>query len=186
MEIVAEVWRDVQSNLNYEVSSRGRVRSKQRVVMRSHGIPRRVRERIMKPAATPRGYWFVSLYEGGKSKQAYLHRLVAEAFIGPCPAGIQVNHKDLNKANNVVGNLEYVTPQENMAHAHEAGRLGGTPKYTEQQIRQGYELVKSGMLYREAAAICGVNQDALEAACRGDNWGVLGLLPIRRAPTNAA
>jgi hypothetical protein len=136
----------------------------------------------MRQATLPRGYRFVSLYDSGVGRQEYVHRLVAAAFIGPCPDGMQVNHKDLDKSNNHFNNLEYVTSQGNMAHAHAAGRLNGSPKYTPDQVRQGYELVKAGAFYKDAAAQCGMNQDALEAACRGDNWQCLGLEPIRRAP----
>lgn len=185
MESLAEVWRDVKENTSYEVSSLGRVRSKPRLLIRKNGRTYRVQQRILSQAKLPRGYRFVSLYGDGGDKQCYIHRLVAEAFIGPCPEGMQVNHKDLDKSNNVPSNLEYVTGQENMAHAHRAGRLNGAPKYTPEQIRHGYSLVKGGMKYKDAAMLCGMKQDALEAACRGDNWKKLGLEPLRRVTVPA-
>lgn len=175
------MWAPIKSNDSYEVSADGRVRSKARVVQRSNGVPRRVRERILVPAKAGKGYEVVCLYRDGRGAQRYVHHLVAEAFLGDRPEGAEVNHKDLDKANNSLDNLEYVTKAENMAHAKAAGRLNGSPKYTPDQIRQGHALASSGMLYREAASICGMNQDALEAACRGDNWSHLGLPPIRKA-----
>lgn len=51
----------------------------------------------------------------------YIHRLVAEVWIGPIPEGMTVNHKDLDKFNNDVENLEIVTYSENIRHAYEAG-----------------------------------------------------------------
>ena len=55
----------------------------------------------------------------GRGCKKYVHRLVADAFIGPCPAGKQINHKDGNPQNNSINNLEYVTPKENIEHAIE-------------------------------------------------------------------
>jgi hypothetical protein len=55
-------------------------------------------------------------------QHALVHRLVAETHIGPCPTGCVVNHKDGDKLNNFVTNLEYVTQKQNIRHAMDAGR----------------------------------------------------------------
>lgn len=64
------------------------------------------------------GYLYVSLstpdYKGKRS----VHSLVAETFIGPNPAKMQVNHVDGDKLNNCASNLEYVTPAQNIRHFH--------------------------------------------------------------------
>src|SRR6185369_6475365 len=64
-------------------------------------------------------YIRVRLNAGERWQTICVHRLVAAAFIGPCPEGCEVNHKDLNKANNSVGNLEYITHAENVKHARQ-------------------------------------------------------------------
>jgi len=69
---------------------------------------------------TPKGYLTVSLYTGGVGRTLYVHRVVAEAFIGPAN-GLCVNHKDGNKANNSAANLEWVTVLENNLHAIQSG-----------------------------------------------------------------
>ena len=55
---------------------------------------------------------------GSQRRHEYVHRLVAASFLGqpPSPEHSQINHKDMNKSNNAVENLEYMTPAENMAH----------------------------------------------------------------------
>lgn len=186
MGIVAEEWRAVAENPYYEVSNTGKVKSLARTVMRKDGKPYRTKDRIMAIASLPKGYRFVSLYDEQGDRQHYVHRLVARAFIGPCPDGHEVNHIDGDKSNNCVENLEYVTRAGNMAHAKAMGKAGlcGEQNYacrhSEEKIRRGYEMVKSGMQYKQVAEAVGVSQGALESACRGVNWKSLGLEPIVR------
>ena len=64
------------------------------------------------------GYPSVRLYDEAKnSKTVYIHRLVAAAFIGPIPDGMEVNHIDRNRENNLVSNLEFLAHDENVRHA---------------------------------------------------------------------
>lgn len=99
----------------YEVSSEGHVR---RV-----GPTKGARVgRCLNPTHGGRGpYYFVTLRRNGRSHSPVVHRLVAAAFIGPCPDGHEVNHKDGTKRNNRVENLEYVTRSQNTKHAHDMG-----------------------------------------------------------------
>lgn len=70
-----------------------------------------------------RKYATVSYMDGKKQKHAYVHRLVAAAFV-PNPEGCpQVNHKDGDTRNNRAENLEWVTPRRNVQHAYETGLL---------------------------------------------------------------
>lgn len=132
------------------------------------------------------GYSLVSLRDG---KKHYVHRLVMAAFIGD-PEGREVNHLNGDKSDNRLANLEYCDRLHNVRHAiatglqDNSGEGNGLNKYTADQIRHGYSLVVSGMKYADAARECGVNQGALEAACRGVNWKSLGLTPIQRYPVN--
>ena len=65
---------------------------------------------------TPKGYLRVYLYKNGKRKHHKIHRLVAKAFIPNPEDKPQVNHKDGNKKNNSITNLEWVTDEENKLH----------------------------------------------------------------------
>jgi hypothetical protein len=67
------------------------------------------------------GYKSVHLFMDGKRTVKAVHQLVLEAFVGPCE-GRQGNHKNFDKSDNRVENLEWVTPRENIAHAQAASR----------------------------------------------------------------
>lgn len=99
-----EEWRSVVGYVGrYEVSSEGRVWSAKN-------------RKVLRPAPNSKGYLTVALYDGSIPKQPRsfcVHDLVAAAFIGPKPEGLQVDHGDRNKANNASWNLEYVTNLEN-------------------------------------------------------------------------
>lgn len=75
-------------------------------------------DRILKQKITQRGYMFVTVSINGKLKDLSIHREVAKAFISNDNNLSFVNHKDGNKQNNSVENLEWCTPSENMKHAY--------------------------------------------------------------------
>lgn len=72
----------------------------------------------LKQFQTQKGYLRVTLYDKGSRLTFYVHRLVALAFIEDADAGLEVNHKDFNKHNNKLSNLELVDRAENMQHYH--------------------------------------------------------------------
>jgi hypothetical protein len=76
------------------------------------------RKKYLKPADNGKGYLFVQL----RGKTIYVHRMVAITYLGD-PSGMQVNHKDKNKKNNSVSNLEWVTGSDNLYHYY-----GKTPQ----------------------------------------------------------
>lgn len=102
-------WRDTYIyGEQYEVSNTGIVRNK-------------VTGHILSPQEDKKGYLRVRLSLHDKKATAKVHRLVAMAFI-PNPEGKpQVNHKDTDKHNNRVGNLEWATNSENQIHAYKTG-----------------------------------------------------------------
>lgn len=105
-----EKWKKVFHDC-YEVSSYGRVRRIAR------GSPNTFPGRILNPSKNSR-YPIVVLYgPNGEKKTVRVHILVAQAFLGPCPVGKEVNHKDTNRWNCRLRNLEYATPKQNGNHA---------------------------------------------------------------------
>ena len=115
----SESWSKIPFFRGYEVSRCGRVRSL-----------RRSKPKILRLATTTSGYLRVSMRRGKQSRNRMVHRLVAQAFLTPCEGKTHVNHKDGNKQNNNVDNLEWVTNSDNVKHAwriglHDRRRAGG-------------------------------------------------------------
>jgi len=104
----------------YEVSNFGRVKSLSRIVPRSDSGYLTVGERILKYGKA-RGYKKIVLTRKGKSITTTVHRLLALMFIPNPKNKAQVNHKDGNKQNNSLDNLEWVSCSENAQHAYDTG-----------------------------------------------------------------
>lgn len=116
-----EQYKRISNYKNYFVSTWGNVYSLScgRVVTPVTTLPIDVLHKL-KPEETKKGYLRVDLYdENGKRKHFKVHRLVAQAFIENPDGKPQVNHKDGNKHNNSVTNLEWVTDAENKDHRKE-------------------------------------------------------------------
>ena len=108
------------------------------------------------------GYYTVRLYSG-KPVTKYLHRLIAEAFI-PNPENKKyINHKDGNKLNNKVNNLEWTTHKENVNHAYQNGLI-------KQKTKPVID-TRSGMVFKslkEAAKHLGLNYSTLKNYLNGN------------------
>lgn len=115
-----EIWKPIPGyETSYEISNMGRVRSltRTRLVNNCYGgiSPRTDKGRILMAGDNGNGYAYVSLRDNGKRVNYYVHRLVAETFIGkPEESNSVVDHLDHDRRNNAVGNLEWVTQKENI------------------------------------------------------------------------
>jgi hypothetical protein len=115
-----EIWHPcVGFETHYEVSNFGNVRSIERYANNGHnnGL-RKLPSKTLKPCLSKSGYMLVSLSVDNIKSMQNVHRLVARAFTPNESNKPQVNHKDGNKLNNHVGNLEWVTVSENGIHAY--------------------------------------------------------------------
>ena len=112
-----EAWKRIEyGNGNYYVSNFGNVKN-DALYLGFEGRKKRF-SRVMKPWDNGNGYQVVSLKFNDKRKNFYVHRLVAEYFLGVIPEGYQINHIDYNKKNNHVKNLEICTRQQNVDHSN--------------------------------------------------------------------
>ena len=114
-----EVWRDAPGyEGKYQVSNLGRVKrlggyEKGHIRHNVANAEYYRKEHIVKPNIRKDGYMFAHLYKNGVSKAFCLHRIIWEAFNGPIPDGLFVNHIDENPSNNTLTNLNLMTPKEN-------------------------------------------------------------------------
>ena len=133
-----EQWKPIPKyNGMYDVSNHGRVRS------HYHG-----RLTIRKQRVNNCGYCVVNLHgEGNKRKCERVNRLVALAFI-PNPDNLSdVNHKDMNKLNNHVSNLEWTSHADNVKHSYDSGKRHAH-RWTDDERKQISDKVKA---YRRRA-----------------------------------
>lgn len=104
-----EIWRDIEGFEGlYQVSNLGRVKCVEHKCPGRCGL-RTVKEHLMTQVKGAKGYMYVSLSNMDRGRTFTVHRLVAKAFIPNPENNPVVNHKDENKANNCVDNLEWCT-----------------------------------------------------------------------------
>ncbi|MBA1156926.1 HNH endonuclease [Microvirga mediterraneensis] len=138
---------------------------------------------IMKPCALreKRGYLIAHFSVDGVASDRSVHRMVWEAFNGPIPKGMQINHLNGIKTDNRLENLEICTPSKNSEHKfrvlnHPApnnpnpGTRNGAAKLTEDQVRQIRRLSAEGMLQHEIGAMFGISQVMAGKIARRENW----------------
>ena len=149
------IWKTIEgTNGEYQVSDTGLVKTTKTGC-------------ILRPAVDARGYERVCLFKMNRDRRYKVHRLVAIAFILNPDNLPQVNHKDGNKRNNHVSNLEWITNEDNMHHAKEHGLRVGHERFCESKkkrviatnIASGEQFVFDSILAaRKAIGTCHVQE----------------------------
>jgi hypothetical protein len=164
-----EQWKDVAGSPGYYVSSHGRVASQLRGPDSW---------RLLKACPNNVGYLSVKVPVNGDHKTAFVHRLVAFAFLPPQPTPKhEANHKDGNKLNNIPANLQWMTRRENQLHRFAVlgqytgeGETAPNAKLTEAQARDVIARRKAGEKGAVIAADLGISTSVVYSIARGVTW----------------
>ena len=161
---VGEIWKPIDgSEGRYEVSNYGRVKS----------YARDKENGVIKAEVVEKGYHLVSLtFPGLKQRRYMVHRLVAQAFI-PNPLNLpQVNHKDENKGNNIVSNLEWCDNRYNSNYGTRNERVSMGNRQFEGRNQKVYSVDNNGIVERfisikDAARRTGLTSWGITEALKG-------------------
>jgi len=165
-----EEWRDISGHYQgvYQVSNKGRIKR----ILASNCSPEGY---ILKPQIDQCGYPQILLKHDGTRRMVSIHRLVADAFLGPAPGGMQVNHKNGIKDDNRPENLEWMTPGQNMQHFHRKLRKDTewdtSMKLSMSKAREIRKLYRAGgYTYKTLGQLFGVGHNAIARVIRGEAW----------------
>jgi hypothetical protein len=165
-----EVWKHIPGFANYQVSNTGLVKSIERVIFfgKNKSSSRRVNEKILSPGRDKDGYLQVGLSVDGKVTHKKIHRLVLLSFIGKSDLG--VNHKDGDKQNNTLNNIEYSTHSDNHKHARDIlNKLTGESHWnfkgykTNENLFYFRRFLSFGISKRQISTILGIPYKTLQS-----------------------
>mgnify|MGYP001605570292 CR=1 FL=1 len=170
-----ENWKPIEGyEGHYDISNYGRVKG-----YIYWGYKIRKEPRILNQWPDEKGYLMVNLCKYGKCKTHRVAVLVAKYFIGPRPKGLTINHKDFNKVNNHVSNLEYITNLENLLHGYKHNHNRKTrkgegvhlAKFTEKEIHNIRKIhSKNNITFTETAKKYNVHPQTIGKIVRRLTW----------------
>jgi len=137
------MWKQIRNYPDYRIDENGNIISY-----------KRNKETPLHPILTKYGYYEVDLYLKGKRRRFKVHRLVAETFIPNINNLPQINHKNGNKLDNTVKNIEWCTCKDNLKHARESGLNTSIPPPNGEGIRNSRSILNEEQILqiREKAA----------------------------------
>lgn len=125
----------------------------------------------------PSGHLTIRVTVDGKKTAFYVHRLILEAFVGPCPPGLEACHNDGDPTNNRVSNLRWDTRESNIVDSinhgtfrRARGSRQGRAKLTESDIPMIRELHHQGMTLKDIASHFGVTHQNIRMIISGRTW----------------
>lgn len=170
-------WRDIPGYEGYyQISSTCVVKGLKRIVARSDGGTTTRPEAILAQQTNEWGYMTVGLNKNRKRKHMLVHRIMLLAFVGECPDGMEINHKNGNKNDNRLENLEYCTHSENQKHACNVlgfvtrGVRHGRAKLNDGLVREIRYLHANGMSHSKLSAKYHVSEKVIYCVVNRKSW----------------
>lgn len=146
-------WKNIKGYEQYQVNNLGQIKRN---------------NKILKPIKSRNGYLHIFLYSNGKAKQMLVHRIVAKAFIENKNNLEEINHKDGNKENNSVNNLEWCTRKQNVQHFFYTNQQNDNkPKSVIQYDLSGRKINEFSSI-RKASKETKVSAHNIIYCCRGE------------------
>lgn len=173
-------WKDIPNAENYEVNKDGRIRMKATNVFNRGRLYFR-KPKMLKQYEDKDGYKFVVLFpsmkrnkEGKREKvKKYVHRVVMEAFVGPCPDEQTVDHINRKRNDNRLVNLRYADIQT-QANNRDLSRISGEnskfAKLNLEQVRKIRSLREEGYTYVEISRKFRVSSTTVARICKNQSW----------------
>jgi hypothetical protein len=143
-----ETWKRVKGYKKYKISTYGNIKNKH--------------NKILSLTQDKRGYLKTGLRNGTDLKTCYIHTLMAKTFLGKKDDGTVVNHKDGNKSNNKLDNLEVITQSENVQHAYDNGLCSKQQKVI--QVDYLGKIVREFPSIKKAAKLNNIDSHTLSYA----------------------
>ena len=171
---MTEIWKPVPGWKDfYEVSDHGNVRSLDRVVVDANGRQMKFRGQSLKLFDNKRGYFKVTLSKGNILCNGLVHQLVAAAFIGPRPKGMDTCHNDGDRRNNHISNLRYDTRKNNLEDMIIHGTsLSGEKNVNAKLTADDVQFIRScPHSNRELSEHFLISRSQVERVRNGQRWG---------------
>ena len=172
-----EIWKDIIGYEGfYQVSNLGRVRSLTRCVHVSNSNKKRTFKGSIKKGSyeIKNGYQVVGLYKNGKSKRFFTHRLVALSFIPNPDTFPQVNHKDENKKNNHLDNLEWCDAKYNTNYGNCIEKRIAPQRIKVSQFTISGKYINTYDSMAQIERLLGYNHSAICMCCKNENHSAYG------------
>ena len=179
--IMTEIWKDIKGYEGfYQVSNIGKIRSVDRLVHNPRYGFQKLKGKLLSASPNSHGYPQIGLTQKGKRKTLKVHSLVALYFLDKISNKNEVNHKDGDKLNNRVENLEWCTRSENILHAFAfdlkekpKGELNGQSKITKAEVIEIREMYKGrgkGLSLAKIALIYNLGSTQVSRIIKKQSW----------------